>query len=356
MRVAENRKVGTASVAVRRLGGWVRGVVRFVGAENLSLLMVLALLVVVIVSQSKYFLLPQNLLNSLGQNTAVLGVIAVGETVVIVAGALDISVGSIGGIASVVSALVVTSSTSMQFGLLAGMAAGVGAGILNGLIVTQLRVNPIIATLGTYAGFRGLAFLIAPNGYPVPVPTSPDFTWLGVGRVLQFSGFPDGLPVIMLILILVAIIGHVLLRYTDFGRSIYAIGGNATAARLAGINVTRVRIAMYAFSGATAGLAGVLMTARTTTGNPLNGQGMELQAITAVFLGGAATVGGKGTVVGSILAVLILGVLANGMNLLGVQTFYQDVATGLLLIVAVAIAQWRAARAERTRTRIAAAA
>jgi ribose transport system permease protein/L-arabinose transport system permease protein len=213
-------------------------------------------------------------------------------------------------------------------------------------------VNPIIATLGTYAAFRGVAFLIAPNGYPVGVGTHPDFDWLGSGRILENGSFV-GIPIILIILVLVAIVGHVLLSYTDFGRSIYALGGNATAARLAGINLTRVRLGMYAFCGITAGLGGVLLAARTTSGAPLNGQGMELQAITAVFLGGAATTGGKGTVVGTVLAVLILGILSNGMNLLGVQQYWQDVATGMLLVTGVAIAQYRALRSERARTRIA---
>ena len=332
---------------------YARRVIGLVGAENLSLVIVLVILVTIIVSQSEYFLRPQNLLNSLGQNIAVLGIIAIGETVVIVGGGLDISVGSIGGIASVVSALIVTSTGNAPLAVLGGLVAGFSVGLVNGINITFLRVNPIIATLGTFAGFRGIAFLIAPNGYPIPVPTSPSFTWLGSGRVLQTSGFVEGIPVILLILLLVAVIGHVLLKYTDFGRSVYALGGNAIAARLAGINITSVRLTMYIFSGVVAGLAGVLLTARTTSGAPLNGQGMELQAITAVFLGGAATSGGKGTAVGTLLAVLILGVLSNGMNLLGVQQFYQDVATGLLLILAVAIAQWRAARAERARTKVA---
>lgn len=335
-----------------RSGDLFHRIVGVLGAENLSLLIVLALEIAVIVSQTKFFLLPQNLLNSLGQNIAVLGILAVGESVVIIAGALDISVGSVAGVAGVVSALSVTSTGSMQLGLAAGLAAGVVAGLVNGSIVAFLRVNPIIATLGTFAAFRGVAFLIAPNGYPIGVGTEPTFTWLGSGRLFETGAFV-GIPVIMLIFIVVAIIGHVLMKYTDFGRSFYALGGNATAARLAGINLTRMRLAMYAISGVAAGLGGVLLAARTTSGAPLNGQGMELQAITAVFLGGAATTGGKGAVMGTILAVLILGVLSNGMNLLGVQQYYQDVATGMLLIVGVAIAQWRAQRAERTRSRVA---
>jgi ribose/xylose/arabinose/galactoside ABC-type transport system permease subunit len=227
--------------------------------------------------------------------------------------------------------------------------------------VTILRVNPIIATLGTLAAFSGVAFLLAPDGKPVGVLTQPEFTWLAQGRFLTDMPIPKlgssnwtGIPVLTVILVIVALLIHILMRYTDFGRSIYAIGGNATAARLAGINLTRVRIVMYIISGGISGLAGVLLTARTTSGNPINGTGLELQAITAVFLGGAATAGGKGTVFGTFLAVILVGVLNNGMNLLGFNTFIQRVALGLLLIAAVAVSQWRQARAERVRTRIAA--
>ena len=160
-----------------------------------------------------------------------------------------------------------------------------------------------------------------------------------------------GVPILTVIFVLVAILVHIIMRYTDFGRAIYAIGGNAVAARLAGINLTSVRILMYVLSGGIAGLAGVLLTARTTSGNPINGNGLELQAITAVFLGGAATAGGKGTIFGTFLAVILVGVLNNGMNLLGFNTFIQRVALGLLLVVAVAISQWRQANAERARKR-----
>jgi ribose transport system permease protein/L-arabinose transport system permease protein len=153
------------------------------------------------------------------------------------------------------------------------------------------------------------------------------------------------------VLLIVTAIFHILMAYTDFGRAIYAIGGNETAARLAGINLTRVRITMYMLSGAAAGLAGVLLTARTTSGNPINGVGLELQAVTAVFLGGAATTGGKGTIIGTFLAVIVVGVLNNGMNLLGFDTFIQKVALGLLLIGAVAISQWRQSREEKARSR-----
>jgi ribose transport system permease protein/L-arabinose transport system permease protein len=352
-----------------------RRLINAIGVDNLSLLIALVLVVALIVARQPLFLTWQNLMNSLAQSIVIVGLLAIGETVVIIAGALDISVGSIASVASVMAATALTYGLfstfglpeiipggSMWMGLLAGIVTGAILGLGNGLIVTKLHVNPIIATLGTLAAYAGLAFLVAPGGKPVGVVTQPDFTWLGSGRILTdlpipaLGGTPwTGVPVIFIFLIVVAGLFHVLMSYTDFGRSIYAIGGNATAARLAGINLTRVRILMYVLSGAVAGLAGVLLAARTTSGNPINGVGFELQAITAVFLGGAATTGGKGTIVGTVLAFILVGVLNNGMNLLGVNTFYQRVALGVLLIGAVAIAQWRQGRAERARTRVAAA-
>jgi ribose transport system permease protein/L-arabinose transport system permease protein len=313
----------------------------------------------------------QNLMNSLAQAIVIVGLLAIGETVVIIAGALDIAVGSTASIGSVVSASVLVGvgtvgalgllpTGNVLVAVLAGILAGAVAGALNGFIVTVLRVNPIIATLGTLAAFAGFAFLLAPDGKPIGVLTQPDFTWLAQGRFLTELPIPPlgganwtGIPVLTVILVIVAILVHILMGYTDFGRAIYAIGGNATAARLAGISLARVRVLMYMLSGSIAGLAGVLLTARTTSGNPINGNGLELQAITAVFLGGAATTGGKGTIFGTFLAVILVGVLNNGMNLLGFNTFVQRVALGLLLIAAVAVSQWRQARAERARTRLA---
>ena len=363
-----------------RLKSIARRAVGAIGADNLSLLFALIILVFLIAAASSWFGMSggdkfftwQNLMNSLAQAIVIVGLLAIGETVVIIAGALDISVGSIASVGSVVAASVlVGAGTVGALGLLpvgnvavavlAGIVAGMICGLINGFVVTVLRVNPIIATLGTLAAFAGFAFLLAPDGKPVGVLTQSGFTWLAQGRFLTESPIPPlggsnwtGIPVLTVILIIVAILVHIIMRYTDFGRAIYAIGGNATAARLAGINLSRVRVLMYVLSGGIAGLAGVLLAARTTSGNPVNGTGLELQAITAVFLGGAATAGGKGTVVGTFLAVILVGILNNGMNLLGFNTFVQRVALGLLLIAAVAISQWRQARAERARTRIAA--
>lgn len=374
-------KSSSPTVAPARGGAAAgRRLIGFIGADNLSLMFALVALVFLVTVASPWFGFSggdkffswQNLMNSLAQAIVIVGLLAIGETVVIVAGALDISVGSIASVGSVVAASVLVGTgtvgalkilptNNVFLAVLGGILAGALAGAINGLIVTQLRVNPIIATLGTLAAFAGFAFLLAPEGKPIGVLTQPQFTWLAQGRFLQGLAIPPlagskwtGIPVLTVVLVLVAILVHIIMTYTDFGRAIYAIGGNATAARLAGINLSRVRVLMYMLSGSIAGLAGVLLTARTTSGNPVNGTGLELQAITAVFLGGAATAGGRGTVFGTFLAVILVGVLNNGMNLLGFNTFVQRVALGLLLIAAVAISQWRQARAERARTKIAA--
>lgn len=361
-------------------GKFFQRLIGAIGVDNLSLLFALVVLLLLITVVSGWFGYQggdkffswQNLMNSLAQAIVIVGLLAIGQTVVIIAGALDISVGSIASIGSVVAASVLVGvgvaevfsfipSENVFIAVLMGIFAGVMCGVINGFIVTVLRVNPIIATLGTLAAFAGIAFLLVPEGKPVGVLTQPQFTWLAQGRFLTDMSIPPlggsnwtGIPVLTVILLIVVLITHFLMTYTDFGRAIYAIGGNAVAARLAGINLSRVRILMYMFCGGIAGLAGVLLTARTTSGNPINGVGLELQAITAVFLGGAATTGGKGTVFGTFLAVILVGVLNNGMNLLGFNTFVQRVALGLLLIAAVAVSQWRQARAERARTTIAA--
>jgi ribose transport system permease protein/L-arabinose transport system permease protein len=324
---------------------------RFIGPENLSLLIALAILTALIASQSDLFFSARNILNIM-QNMAVVGLVAVGMTLVIVSAGLDISAGSIAGCAGVVCALVVASTGSVPGGVLGGVAMGAALGLVNAGIINYLRVNPVVATLATLSAFRGLAFLIAPEGKPVGL-LDPTFAALGSGRILQMGGFP-GLPIAFLIMLAAVIVGHVVMTSTVFGRSIYSMGGNPTAARLAGIDLNRMRLAIYTIAGGLSGLAGVIIAARTSSGAPLAGTSLELEAITAVFLGGALLAGGKGTVAGTMLAVLLLAVLSNGMNLLGIPTFYQLVAKGLLLVVAVAIGQWRQAVAERRQARTAA--
>jgi L-arabinose transport system permease protein len=315
---------------------WFRRAVGQIGTHNFSLLIALAILIAIFGGlRPDIFFLERNISN-IGQAIAILGVLATAQTIVIVSGGLDISVGSILGMSTVCIALVIRSTDSVALGILFGIVVSAAMGVVNGLVITVGRVNAVIATLGTMAVFRGVAFIIS-NGQSISV-FNPALRFIGSGTIL-------GVPVTIEVLLLVAALLFVLMRYTITGRNIYAIGGNPTVARLAGLPIRTYQVGIYALSGAAAGLAGVLLAARTGSGQPLSGsQGAELEAITAAVLGGCALTGGKGTIFGGLLGILIIGVLNNGMILTSVPTFYQMVAKGILLIAAVMIAEYQARR------------
>jgi ribose transport system permease protein/L-arabinose transport system permease protein len=311
----------------------LKGMVDKVGLHNLSLMIALAVLVVIFGTiRSDVFFSSRNLLN-IGMGVAILGVLAISQTTVIVSGGLDISVGSIVGLTTVATAMTIQGSESAGLGLAAGVVLGAAAGLMNGILITYGRINAVIVTLGTMAIFRGIAFILS-DGQSVSI-FDDTFRWIGVGRVL-------GLPVPIWVLVAVAVAFWVYLHRSIPGRNLYAIGGNPIVARLSGMNLNSYRVGVYVLSGAVAGVAGILLAARTGSGQPISGsQGLELEAITAAFLGGCAMQGGKGTVVGALLGVAIIGVLNNGMILTAVPTFYQMLAKGTLLILAVLLAEYR---------------
>ena len=322
--------------ALRERKSAVRSTIERVGTHNLSLLIALAILVAIFGGlRPDVFFLMRNMLN-IGQAIAILGVLATAQTIVIVSGGLDISVGAVVGMSTVYIALAVGWTGSPLLSILFGVVVGAIAGVVNGAIITFGRINAVIATLGTMAVFRGLAFIIS-NGQSISI-FDPAFRFIGNGKIF-------GAPVTIMILVIVVAAFFVLMNYTVTGRNIYAIGGNPIVARLAGLNVRAYQIGVYTLSGATAGLAGMLLAARTGSGQPISGSdGLELEAITAAVLGGCALTGGKGTIVGGLLGVLIIGVLDNGLILTSVPTFYQMVAKGVLLIAAVIIAEHQGRR------------
>lgn len=304
-----------------------------IGLHNLSLLLALVALIAIFGGiRPDVFFSSRNILN-VGMGVAILGVLAIAQTTVIVSGGLDISVGSIVGLTTVATAMAIQITGSAGLGLVAGISLGAMAGLVNGLLVTYGRVNAVIVTLGTMAIFRGVAFILS-DGQSISI-FDDMFRWIGIGRVL-------GLPVPIWTLALVSVAFWVYLHKSIVGRNLYAIGGNPVVARLSGMNLNRYRVSIYVLSGAVAGIGGILLAARTGSGQPVSGsQGLELEAVTAAFLGGCAMAGGKGTVVGALLAVAVLGVLNNGMILTAVPTFYQMLAKGTLLILAVLLAEYR---------------
>jgi ribose transport system permease protein len=302
-----------------------------IGAQNTSLLVALALLVAYIGSQTQTFFLTANLLN-IGAAVALLGIVSLPQTVTIISGGLDVSIGAIVGLASVACAKAAGSGITQA--VIIATAVGAAAGLFNGLVIRYGRVNPIITTLATFTGFQGVTFIVT-DAKAIGV-TDKTLLTLGSGKFL-------GVPNPLVVLIVAAAVFWFALRYTAAGRRVYAIGGNELAARVAGIRLSRYTLGVYTLAGLMGGIAGVLLTARTGAGLANSGApDLSLQSITAVLLGGAALTGGRGSVVGTMLAVLLLGVLQNGLTLLDVAQFYQLVAQGALLILAVAIQEFRA--------------
>jgi len=334
MTVTESTPTNVAKESAEAKTPAFRRAIHAVGVQNISLLFAILLVVLIIGLQNPLFFTVGNL-KVIGTAISIVGLLAVVQTIVIILGALDISVGSIAGLTSVTSAMIFTSTSSAAVGVVSAIAIGVACGLLNGCIIVFGRVNPVIATLATLAAYKGFAQLISEGRAQGYTGADPFFVFLARGALI-------GIPVLIWVLVIVALLAHVVLRYTSIGRNIYAVGGNNIASRLGGININRYIIGVYMVTGAVAAIAGILITARTGSGQPVSGsEGLELQAITAAALGGAALKGGKGAIAGTILAVILLGVLSNGMTLLGVNTFWQNVAQGALLIIAVVIQQLR---------------
>lgn len=305
-------------------------------STNTSLIAaIIVLCAVMTILRPATFLTPGNLVN-IAVAAVLIGLCALPQTLVILTGGIDISVGSTVGLTSVVCALIAASNPGAGAGWAAmGVAILVGAlgGAFNAAIITFGRVSPLIATLGTFTAYQGVTYIVT-QGHSTPVLNRT----LGNVNSLQLAGIP--LPVVILVIAIVLF--AVFMRYTDFGRNIYAVGGNPVAARLAGLSVNRYLFGIYTVVGVIGGLAGIILTAKQGAGVPESGApDLALQSITAVVLGGAALTGGVGTIFGTVLGVIILGVLQNGLLLLNVSALYQPVPQGLLLIVAVLIQQWR---------------
>ena len=295
-------------------------------AQRYAVAIALLLMVVVLSLASESFRTWRNAANILNQNTP-LAIMAGAMTFVIIGGGFDLSVGAIFGVASVVCATVALA-VSPAAGLLVAPFIGLVLGTFNGIVVTRLKVHSFLATLATGLVFQGLAILIS-GGNLIPVRIA-SFSWLG--RAQYF-----GVNVAVVLLLLVALgLTFVLVR-SGFGRRIYAVGGNEQAAELSGIRVGRVRIITFAISGLAAGLASAITVSRISMGQPTAGQGMELQAIAAVILGGTSIHGGEGAVWRSIAGVMLLALINNGFNILNADPFYKDLATGVVILLAVAV-------------------
>jgi ribose/xylose/arabinose/galactoside ABC-type transport system permease subunit len=272
------------------------------------------------------FLTIANLVNVVRQ-ISINGILAVGVTYVLLTGGVDLSLGSLVALTGVVAAcLAHPQQYPTILPVLAGVSAGAMCGAVNGLVVTKGRVAPFIVTLGMMTVARGLALVIS-GGKPVS-NLSQQFTWLGSGDLF-------GIPIPIVLLLAIALVSYGFLKNIRLGRYIYAVGGNENAARASGINVDGVKLFAYTVCGAMAGLAGVVLASRITTGQPNAGVGYELDAIAAVVIGGTSLSGGVGGIGGTVLGALLMGVINNGLDLLNVSSYYQQIVKGLIIVGAV---------------------
>lgn len=308
----------------------------------------LVLLVIVFAALQPNFLHPLNVMNVLRQ-VSLSGLIAIGMTFVILTGGIDLSVGSLVALTGLVAAYVAKGGLESRFAVgasadtgnpavlafLAAVAVGMACGALQGLAITRLRVPPFVVTLGGLTAWRGAALLLSQGG---PISGfAPDYTWWGQGRI-------EGVPVPVIVFVVAAVLAHVVLRHTRFGLHVYAVGGNGAAANANGVSTRRVIFAVYVIVGFVCGLGSFLLSARLNSAEAVAGIGLELDVIAAVVIGGTSLFGGVGGVVGTVIGALLIGVLRNGLVLLNVSPFIQQIVIGLILVLAVAFDQYAAAR------------
>jgi ribose transport system permease protein len=301
---------------------------RVMAVDAAALLVALILLMIVFAITSPFFFNARNLLN-IGRSVAIMGITATGVTIGLIGGVFDLSIAAVSDLT-----VVLVSLAHLELGIPAGVCVvlgllvGVVCGLINGFLVTRLRINPIIGTLGTAGVFRGIAFLLT-GGQSHAVPTA-GFRWLGRATVF-------GVPSPLIFMLLVMALGYILLRHTKFGRSVYAIGGNPVASRLAGLNVNRIRLTLFVIVSVCAAFAGMVLLSKLGTMIPNAAAGTELDIIAAAILGGTALSGGGGTMQGTLVGVLILGTLRNGLVINNVNPYWQEIASGVVLVTAVAI-------------------
>jgi ribose transport system permease protein len=318
----------TAASERRSETSFARAAVR--GSQLLGVGGFYIILVIFFTTKADNFFTADNAVNILS-NVAILGVVSLGQAIVLISGGFDLSVSGVVPLGGIVFVQFVNSGVGVVPATLAAIGTGLIVGVCNGLIITVLGINPLITTLATVSITGGLAFTVS-NGLTVTM-TDPNQALLG--RSLW------GMPLYVWAFIALSVMVFIALRYTVFGRTLYSVGGNREAARLAGVRVNGVTILVYVLSGALSGFAGVMLAQQLLAGAPSVGTTLGLQSITAVILGGASLAGGTGGIPGTLLGILVIGTVSNGLALMQVPTFYQQIATGAILLLAVGLGRLR---------------
>ncbi|WP_174822822.1 ABC transporter permease [Ruegeria lacuscaerulensis] len=299
----------------------------FVDIRELTLIVLIAAIIIVMSNVNPYFLSFSNF-RAVAMGMAPTAIIVIGMAILLASGGFDLSVGSVMALSSTVVAMLLLTGMPIPLAVVCGLVLGGIVGVVNGLLVTGLGINPLIATLGTMSIARGIA-LVLTEGFSVSsLPAS--FAWIGKADI-------GGFPVIVLFTILLVVLFDLAVRHTRFFRQVYFIGANEKAAMLSGIHVTRVRIILYGLTGILAALAGVLLASRLMSGTPTAGNGIELQVLAAAVIGGASLRGGEGTILGAFLGVVFVALINNTMTMLAVSIYWQMIVIGGVLVTAVAL-------------------
>ncbi len=299
----------------------------FVDIRELTLLVLILGIVVVMSSINPYFLSLANF-RAVAVGMAPIAVIVIGMAILLASGGFDLSVGSVMALSSTIVAMLLVAGVSIPLAVLAGLILGAAVGFVNGMLVTRLVINPLIATLGTMSIARGAA-LVLTEGFSVS-SLPAEYAWLGRASF-------GGIPAIVILMLAMVIVFDLAMRHTRFFRQVYFIGANEKAAMLSGIRVDRVRITAYVLTGILAALAGVLLSSRLMSGTPTAGNGIELQVLAAAVIGGASLRGGEGTILGAFLGVVFVALVNNSMTMQAVSIYWQMVVTGSVLVSAVAL-------------------
>ena len=336
---SDGGRAGSAATVVPP-GLWGRPTLThsFEWMSALGLLVALLALGALVTSQSEFFLTTGNLVN-IGRATAYLGVVSAATTIVLICGELDLSIGAIIALGGVASAVVLQAGYSGGLAIAAGLGVGLLAGLVNAALIVGLGVNALICTIGTQFAFRGLAFIWT-SGTAIDAYGYSGFAYLGQGRV-------GGIYVSTIALVAVFIVLGLLLSQTRYGSHVYTIGGSRIAARRVGVRVNRVRTSVYLLSGVAAALGGIIVVSANGSASAVSGTGSELVIISAVIIGGTGLAGGRGNLVGTFLGVAFLGVLQNGMDIVGLQAYWQLFVQGVVLIVAITVDEQFRRRRER---------
>jgi ribose/xylose/arabinose/galactoside ABC-type transport system permease subunit len=298
---------------------------------NWAVVVALIALIGVFTTLSDVFLTPGNI-DAILVASAILIVVTVGQTYVIVTAGIDLSIGSVVTLASVVLGYAFAQAWGVGAAIVVGLLAGLASGVISGVIIAKGRITDFIVTLGMLSVASGAALVLS-DGRPVQVQT-PLLLELAAGSI-------GPLRYMILVAIVVAVIGHVLIFHTRFGTHLLATGGSAEVARAMGISVARIKIAAYTISGFLAGVAGVMLTARVGAAEPVAATALLLSSVAAVVLGGVSLFGGRGTVVGPVVGAVLLTALVNGLTLLGVSQFYQPIAVGSVVILSALLTRWQ---------------